>query len=154
MSVVCPGCGRAVEPPDRFCGACGANIGEPSHDEPTDAFDPVDVVPHSDDRERFPTECGLFVVESGPKAGSRYGLEAAVTSVGRHGEADILLDDVTVSRRHAIVERIGDRYVASDAGSLNGTWLNGKRIESGELNDGDELQVGRFKLMFFHGTAG
>jgi len=89
VSVVCPGCGRAVEPPDRFCGACGANIGEPSHDEPTDAFDPVDAVPHSDDRERFPTECGLFVVESGPKAGSRYGLEAAVTSVGRHGEADI-----------------------------------------------------------------
>ncbi|MDG2427587.1 MAG: FHA domain-containing protein [Acidimicrobiales bacterium] len=154
MTAVCPDCGRSGEPLDRFCGACGAKLGEQSHDEPTDAFDPVEELPHGDDRERFPTECGLFVVESGPMAGSRYGLEAVVTSVGRHGKAGILLDDVTVSRRHAVVERIGDRYVASDVGSLNGTWLNGKRIDSAELNDGDELQVGRFKLMFFHGTAG
>ena len=125
-----------------------------SHDEPTDAFDPVETVPHGDDRELFPVGCGLFVVESGPKAGSRYGLEALVTSVGRHGEADILLDDVTVSRRHAEVERIGERYVARDVGSLNGIWLNGQRVDTAELTDGDELQIGRFKLVFFHGTAG
>ena len=131
-------------------------VGDPmgTHDEPTDAFDPVADVPHRDDRGLFPTECGLFVVESGPKAGSRYGLEAPLTSVGRHGEADILLDDVTVSRRHVEVERIADRYLARDVGSLNGTWLNGERIDSAELNDGDELQIGRFKLVFFHGTAG
>ena len=125
-----------------------------SQDEPTDAFNPVEAVPHGDDRELFPSGCGLFVVESGPKAGSRYGLEAPVTSVGRHGEADILLDDVTVSRRHAEVERIGERYVARDVGSLNGTWLNGQRVDSAELADGDELQIGRFKLVFFHGTVG
>ena len=77
-----------------------------------------------------------------------------MTSVGRHGEADILLDDVTVSRRHAEVERIGERYVARDVGSLNGTWLNGQRVDTAELTDGDELQIGRFKLVFFHGTAG
>ena len=77
-----------------------------------------------------------------------------MTSVGRHGEADILLDDVTVSRRHVEVERIGDRYVARDVGSLNGTWLNGQRVDTAELADGDELQIGRFKLVFFHGTAG
>ena len=125
-----------------------------THDEPTDAFDPVADVPHRSDRDRFPSECGLFVVESGPKAGSRYGLEAPLTSVGRHGQADILLDDVTVSRRHVEVERIADRYLARDVGSLNGTWLNGERIDTAELNDGDELQIGRFKLVFFHGTAG
>ena len=77
-----------------------------------------------------------------------------MTSVGRHGEADILLDDVTVSRRHAEVERIGERYVARDVGSLNGIWLNGQRVDTAELTDGDELQIGRFKLVFFHGTAG
>jgi pSer/pThr/pTyr-binding forkhead associated (FHA) protein len=143
-----------VEAEAQFCGTCGASIAAGGRDEPTDAFDPVDEIPHREDRDRFPIECGLFVVESGPKAGSRYGLEAAVTSVGRHGEADILLDDVTVSRRHVEVERVGDRYVARDVGSLNGTWLNGDRIDSGELDDGDELQIGRFKLVFFHGTAG
>ena len=74
--------------------------------------------------------------------------------MGRHGQADILLDDVTVSRRHVEVERIADRYLARDVGSLNGTWLNGERIDTAELNDGDELQIGRFKLVFFHGTAG
>jgi len=125
-----------------------------SHDEPTDAFDPVEEVPHGEDRELFPSGCGLFVVDSGPMAGSRYGLEAPVTSVGRHGDADILLDDVTVSRRHAEVDRIGARYVARDVGSLNGIWLNGERVDTAELADGDELQIGRFKLVFFHGTAG
>ena len=111
-------------------------------------------MPHGEDRERFPVECGLFVVESGPKAGARYGLEAAVTTIGRHGGADILLDDVTVSRHHVEVERTGDRYLVRDVGSLNGTYLNGRRIESCEIHDGDEVQIGRFKLVFFHGTAG
>jgi len=77
-----------------------------------------------------------------------------VVAVGCHAEADILLDDVTVSRRHAEVERIGERYVARDVGSLNGIWLNGQRVDAAELADGDELQIGRFKLVFFHGTAG
>jgi pSer/pThr/pTyr-binding forkhead associated (FHA) protein len=80
-------------------------------------------------------------------------LESEVTSVGRHRSADILLDDVTVSRRHVEVDRTGDRYVVRDIGSLNGTYLNGDRIESAELHDGDELQIGRFKLVFFYGTA-
>ena len=104
------------------------------------------------DRQWFPTDTGLFVVESGPKAGARYGLEADLTTVGRHSAADILLDDVTVSRQHVEVERSGDRYRVKDTGSLNGTYLNGDRIESGWLDDGDVLQVGRFKLVFFHGT--
>ena len=125
----------------------------PDMDETTDSYDVVEDLPHSADRERFPAQCGLFVVESGPMAGSRYGLEAGLTTVGRHGDVDILLDDVTVSRRHVEVERVGDRYTVRDVGSLNGTWLNGSRVEQGDLRDGDELQIGRFKLVFFHGTA-
>ena len=121
--------------------------------EATDSFEALPIIPHEDDRARFPRGIGLFVVDSGPKAGSRYGLESEVTSVGRHRSADILLDDVTVSRRHVEVDRTGDRYVVRDIGSLNGTYLNGDRIESAELHDGDELQIGRFKLVFFYGTA-
>ena len=130
-------------------GALGAT---PSDDETTDALELDPEFSHRMDRQWFPTDTGLFVVESGPKAGARYGLEADLTTVGRHSAADILLDDVTVSRQHVEVERSGDRYRVKDTGSLNGTYLNGDRIESGWLDDGDVLQVGRFKLVFFHGT--
>ena len=130
-------------------GALGAT---PSDDETTDALELDPEFSHQMDRQWFPTDTGLFVVESGPKAGARYGLEADLTTVGRHSAADILLDDVTVSRRHVEVERSGDRYRVKDTGSLNGTYLNGDRIESDWLDDGDVLQVGRFKLVFFHGT--
>jgi pSer/pThr/pTyr-binding forkhead associated (FHA) protein len=130
-------------------GALGAT---PSDDETTDALELDPEFSHQMDRQWFPTDTGLFVVESGPKAGARYGLEADLTTVGRHSAADILLDDVTVSRQHVEVERSGDRYRVKDTGSLNGTYLNGDRIESDWLDDGDVLQVGRFKLVFFHGT--
>ena len=130
----------------------GALRATPSGDETTDALELDPEFSHRLDRQRFSTDTGLFVVESGPKAGARYGLEADLTTVGRHSAADILLDDVTVSRQHVEVERSGDRYRVKDTGSLNGTYLNGARIESGWLDDGDVLQVGRFKLVFFHGT--
>ena len=130
----------------------GALAATPSDDETTDALELDPEFSHQMDRQWFPTDTGLFVVESGPKAGARYGLEADLTTVGRHSAADILLDDVTVSRQHVEVERSGDRYRVKDTGSLNGTYLNGGRIESGWLDDGDVLQVGRFKLVFFHGT--
>jgi len=130
-------------------GALGATL---SDDETTDALELDPEFSHRLDRQRFSTDTGLFVVESGPKAGARYGLEADLTTVGRHSAADIFLDDVTVSRRHVEVERSGGRYRVKDTGSLNGTYLNGDRIESGWLDDGDVLQVGRFKLVFFHGT--
>ena len=130
----------------------GALRATPSGDETTDALELDPEFSHRLDRQRFSTDTGLFVVESGPKAGARYGLEADLTTVGRHSAADILLDDVTVSRQHVEVERSGDRYRVKDTGSLNGTYLTGDRIESGWLDDGDVLQVGRFKLVFFHGT--
>ena len=133
-------------------GELGAAGGGSSDDETTDALDFDPDLPHHVDRERFSINTGLFVVESGPKAGARYGLEANLTTVGRHSRADIFLDDVTVSRRHVEVERSGARYRVRDVGSLNGTYLNGDRIESARLDDGDVLQVGRFKLVFFHGT--
>ena len=95
----------------------------------------------------------MLVVEEGPKSGSRYALDSEVITAGRHPESDIFLDDVTVSRRHVEITNVGGEYQAKDVGSLNGTYVNKELIEASALNDGDELQIGRFKLIFFHGTG-
>lgn len=105
------------------------------------------------DREIFETDTGILVIESGPRSGSRYALDSELISIGREKNAGIFLDDVTVSRRHAIIERDGSIYTVSDVGSLNGTYLNAKSVRSEELTDGDVVQIGRFKLVFFHGIA-
>lgn len=105
------------------------------------------------DRSAFGVHEGLFVVVQGAKAGARYALDSDLVTVGRHPRSDIFLDDITVSRRHAEVRRDGSRYWVRDAGSLNGTYLNRERVEEVEMTDGDELQVGKFKLVFVHGTA-
>jgi pSer/pThr/pTyr-binding forkhead associated (FHA) protein len=91
----------------------------------------------------------LLVVQRGPRAGSRFVLDGSLTTLGRHPESDIFLDDITVSRRHAEVHRDGDRFEVRDVGSLNGTYLNRDRVEKAELSNGDELQIGKFKLVFF-----
>lgn len=105
------------------------------------------------DREIFETDTGILVIESGPRSGSRYALDSESISIGREKNADIFLDDVTVSRQHALIKRDKSIYRVSDAGSLNGTYLNAKLVRSEELTDGDVLQIGRFKLVFFHGIA-
>ena len=105
------------------------------------------------DRSAFGRHEGLFVVNQGAKAGARYALDSDVVSLGRDPASDIFLDDVTVSRRHAEVERHGARYSIRDVGSLNGTYVNRKLTERGELSEGDEVQVGKFKLIFVHGTS-
>ena len=105
------------------------------------------------DRSAFGRHEGLFVVNHGPKAGARYALDSDVVSVGRDPDSDIFLDDITVSRRHAEVQRDGARYSIRDVGSLNGTYVNRRLVDEGELNEGDEVQVGKFKLVFVHGTS-
>jgi pSer/pThr/pTyr-binding forkhead associated (FHA) protein len=91
----------------------------------------------------------LLVVKRGPSAGSKILIDRDVTTVGRHPESDIFLDDVTVSRRHAEVRRKDGRFYVHDMGSLNGTYVNRDRVENTQLASGDELQVGKFKLVFF-----
>ncbi len=96
----------------------------------------------------------MLVVKRGPKGGSRFALDDAVTTAGRHPDSEIFLDDITVSRRHAEVRKDGDDYYASDVGSLNGTYLNRERITSPVLLvNGDELQIGKYKLVFFMGAG-
>jgi pSer/pThr/pTyr-binding forkhead associated (FHA) protein len=98
----------------------------------------------------LPSGSALLVVRRGPNIGSRFLLDADLTTVGRHPEADIFLDDVTVSRRHAEFLRSGSRFDVRDLGSLNGTYLDGERIvEQAHLSDGAEVQVGKFRLTFY-----
>ena len=97
---------------------------------------------------------GVLVVKRGPDAGARYVLTGEVTRVGRHPDSEIFLDDVTVSRRHAEFRREAGHYVVADVGSLNGTYVNRERIETETLKSGDEVQVGKFKLVFLSTSAG
>ena len=105
------------------------------------------------DRSAFGRHQGLFVVNQGAKAGARYALDSDLVSLGRDPGSDIFLDDITVSRRHAEVRREGARYWIRDVGSLNGTYVNRQIVDDGELSEGDEVQVGKFKLVFVHGTS-
>jgi pSer/pThr/pTyr-binding forkhead associated (FHA) protein len=91
----------------------------------------------------------LLVVKRGPNAGSRFLLDQDVTTAGRHPDSDIFLDDVTVSRRHATFRREGERFLVHDVGSLNGTYLNRERIDDARLSTGDEVQIGKFRLVFY-----
>jgi pSer/pThr/pTyr-binding forkhead associated (FHA) protein len=93
------------------------------------------------------------VVRKGPNEGSKYMLDAEVTRAGRHPDSDIFLDDITVSRRHAEIIRRADGFHLLDAGSLNGTYVNRNRVEETKLSNGDELQIGKFKLVFFTGQG-
>jgi pSer/pThr/pTyr-binding forkhead associated (FHA) protein len=97
----------------------------------------------------LPLGSALLVVRRGPNAGARFLLDADVATVGRHPEADIFLDDVTVSRRHSEFLRSGMTFSIKDLGSLNGTYLGSNRIDLAPLADGDEVQVGKFRLTFY-----
>lgn len=97
----------------------------------------------------LPSGSALMVVRRGPNAGARFLLDGDFTSVGRHPNADIFLDDVTVSRRHAEFLRTGTSFSVKDLGSLNGTYFDGERIETSALIDGAEVQVGKFRLTFY-----
>jgi pSer/pThr/pTyr-binding forkhead associated (FHA) protein len=109
--------------------------------------------------EGLPPGSALIVVKRGPNAGSRFLLDQPVTSVGRHPGSDIFLDDVTVSRRHAEFRWEKDELHVVDVGSLNGTYVNREAVDSAMLVKGDEVQIGKFRLMFLakstnHGGAG
>lgn len=98
----------------------------------------------------LPSGSALLIVRRGPNAGARFLLDADVTVAGRHPEADIFLDDVTVSRKHAAFLRQGRQFSVRDLGSLNGTFMAGERIEDTvELTDGCEVQVGRYHFTFY-----
>ena len=107
-------------------------------------------------REQYSTrEVGQLIVTRGSNAGARFALTGDVVTIGRHPESSIFLDDITVSRRHAEIRRGDDgQYTLADVGSLNGTYLDGDRINTAALREGAQVQVGKFRLVFVIGTLG
>ena len=101
----------------------------------------------------LPAGSALLVVKRGPNAGSRFLLDRDTTGAGRHPDSDIFLDDVTVSRRHAEFRREGGEYVVIDVGSLNGTYVNREPVDQAILAGGDEVQIGKFRLVFLTGPG-
>ena len=99
----------------------------------------------------LPAGSALLVVKRGPNAGSRFLLDRSTTSAGRHPDSDIFLDDVTVSRRHAEFRRDAGEFVVVDVGSLNGTYVNREPVDTAVLANGDEVQIGKFRLVFLTG---
>ena len=160
-SVFCNQCGHRNPPVSNFCSSCGATL-DVTRDDRTIVFHPSDPLQDSessDDDVRInladlPRDTGVLLVRSGPQAGLRVRLNPTVTRLGRRPESDVYLDDITVSRNHVEVERKGDSFIVRDAGSLNGTYLNQARIDGdAQMVNGDELQVGKFKLVFLTSTS-
>jgi FHA domain len=132
-------------------GETTADFGDHFLDEPDDGSPPTR---EAQTAEELPRGSALLIVKRGPSAGSRFLLDQPVTSAGRHPDSDILLDDVTVSRRHAEFRLDEDgSWAVADVGSLNGIYVNRQPVESKALANNDEIQIGRFRLVFFTGTS-
>jgi hypothetical protein len=101
----------------------------------------------------LPAGSALLIAHSGPNRGARFLLDQDVTSAGRHPDADIFLDDVTVSRKHVEFRRTGTGFTLVDAGSLNGTYVNNDRVDSLALRSGNEVQIGKFRLTYYASEA-
>jgi len=140
--MVCGACGHQNEASARYCSSCGAALDLPPSG---DATVELPVVPD------IPRGGAVLHVARGPNAGSNFVVACDVTSIGRHPESAVFLDDITVSRRHCEIVRERGGFVVRDAGSLNGTYVNRERVDVGALDDGDEIQVGRFHLTFHVG---
>jgi pSer/pThr/pTyr-binding forkhead associated (FHA) protein len=164
-TVFCTRCGQENPEDSRFCARCGAPLSRPGEpiERAVDTTSTISITgiesldPEQPDDpqivtdiavEGLPSDSALLVVKRGPNAGSRFLLDKDLTTAGRHPESDIFLDDVTVSRRHAEFHRENGRFVVRDVGSLNGSYLNRERIDEAALSSGDEVQIGKFRLVF------
>ncbi|MFI6576316.1 FHA domain-containing protein [Nocardiopsis sp. NPDC050513] len=172
-SVYCTQCGHAVADDARFCSYCGTPVRRPQQQTPRpgaggdSAGDVTSTISISgiqaleeeestgdelaaDDpanADALPPGTALLVVRRGPNAGSRFLLDSDVTTAGRHPNSDIFLDDVTVSRRHVEFFRRGDGFGVRDVGSLNGTYVNREPVDEAALGGGDEIQIGKFRMV-------
>ena len=147
----CTRCGYPNRDDARFCSECGA----PLQDNTTVSLTPIEAEDEGHDEFPFPhdnleAEQALLLVKRGPNAGSTFLLDRDSTNAGRDPQSDVFLDDITVSRKHAVIERRADgSWFVRDVGSLNGTYVNGEQVDETKLATGDEVQIGKFKLTFF-----
>lgn len=159
----CSQCGSQNAVEARFCNHCGHALetaAVPSETTATITFGASAPRPETDETgglneadaaaaDALPPGNALLIVQRGPGAGSRYLLDSDSVSAGRHPESDIFLDDITVSRRHVEFTREGLTFRVSDVGSLNGTYVNRDRIDDALLQNGDEVRIGKYRLVFF-----
>jgi pSer/pThr/pTyr-binding forkhead associated (FHA) protein len=168
----CTACGKQNPDDARFCSRCGTKLfadgaapEAPGPDEATATISIGTPSEKSDTSDRhlspvdaaavdaLPAGSAMLVVQKGPSAGSRFLLDQDEVTAGRHNDSEIFLDDVTVSRRHAVFTREGGEFTVADAGSLNGTYVNRDRIDKVVLKDSDEVQIGKYRLVFFSGHS-
>jgi len=148
----CSQCGNENTDDAKFCSQCGQPL-EPTPAETTATISFGGPTPKTDADERaILNEADAAAADALP-AGSRYLLDTDVVSAGRHPESDIFLDDITVSRRHVEFHRTEGSYRVHDVGSLNGTYVNRDRIDDALLQNGDEVRIGKFRLVFFASAA-
>ncbi|GAA1831834.1 FHA domain-containing protein [Microlunatus capsulatus] len=176
----CTNCGHDNPDGSNFCGQCGAALNvPPAHTTPAApaARPEAERVPSGEttrtmpavveDRDAealspdeeaavgaLPSGSALLIVQRGANAGSRFLLNTETSTVGRHPDSDIFLDDISVSRRHAVFERTAQGTVVRDAGSLNGTYVNRDLVDEVLLQHGDEVQIGKFRLVFYGSAQG
>ena len=148
--VYCLECGFQNPEAANYCARCGALLEkEEVGGETTLSYTPGEVAEEAPPGLEDIEGPALVVRSGGGRAGEHFALQGERTTVGRSPDCDIFLDDVTVSRQHAVLSSRGDSFVIEDQGSLNGTFVNRHRVESAELEDGDELQIGKYRLVFF-----
>jgi hypothetical protein len=152
----CNNCGAHNPDGSNFCSSCGRPLVERAGSDTTITFAVADNEADLEEEVHISAEeleggRGVLIVKRGPNAGSKFFLDGEATTIGRHPDSDIFLDDITVSRRHAEVRRGGDGFGLNDIGSLNGTYVNRERVEESPLRSGDEIQIGKFKLVFLTG---
>ena len=150
--------GHTQNPADGEYGTGAAGASETTSIHLTPVADEPTIAPKLSTEERssveaLPAFSALLVAHSGPNAGARFLLDSDVTTAGRHPDADIFLDDVTVSRRHVEVRRTAKSFEVVDRNSLNGTYVNHDRVDSVELKSGSEVQIGKFRLTFYLSPA-
>jgi hypothetical protein len=168
-TIFCPSCGHANVDDDAFCHSCGTALNRPK--EPiggreapgstTSSFAVSESGPAGAEESELPANLGdlaatlpagsaMLIVVHGPNTGSRFLLDKPETSVGRHPDSDVFLDDVTVSRRHAVFlhSDSGGGFMVRDVGSLNGTYLHRERVDEASVTHGDQVQIGKFRLVF------
>ncbi len=151
-AVFCHNCGHRNPEGVNFCSSCGHAL-LADGDDATITLQPTDDGDATEDRPdvtlvEVPHGAGVLVVTRGPNIGARYLLGEHVVKAGRHPESDIFLDDITVSRRHVEISPKDGAYWVRDVGSLNGTYVNRERIDEVPLAPGDEVQIGKFKLVY------
>lgn len=142
----CSACGAPLDERASVCPECGASRGDQ-----TAEFGPVAAEEAAAVSGAGPTESPVLVVRKGPQPGERFYLDRPVITVGRDPESDIFLNDMTVSRSHAVFEVVDDAVKVRDSGSLNGTYVNGVCCDAAVLTDGDIVQIGTFQMVFFGG---